>query len=275
MGTKALVLSGGGSRGAFQAGVLHSLILKKGMSWNLVAGVSVGALNGSMMAMHAPAEQGLAVEKLRALWMDIQGNKSIYRGWLLGYFQSLWEGGLYDTTPLRKLVSKHFHAEAVRQSGVKLRMGAVSYETGQYKYVTEQSERLAEWVMASSAFPFAFPPEKIDGESWIDGGARDVTPIRDVVAEPDLESIDVILCGPRDGHIDPLPSEGARNALKVGLRTIQLLTDEVYIGDLQATNPPNCRVYAAPKDLKLPEPLDFSPSAIRAMFEAGQAVGGS
>lgn len=271
MPTRALVLSGGGSRGAFQAGVIYALATTQGRSWDLVAGVSVGALNGAFMAQHAPAEQRAGATALKAMWMDIKGNKSIYKPWALGYLMCLWKGGLYNTEPLRKMVQVHLKAEAFKTSGVKLRMGAVSYESGEYKYVTEETPNLAEWVMASSAFPVAFPPSKIDGESWIDGGVRDVTPIRDVADEPGVTSIDVILTAPRNGHVDRLDGKGAANALKIGLRTVSLMSDEVYLGDLQTIK--TCNVYAVPPDVKMPEPLDFSPEAIRMMFEAGEKVG--
>ena len=71
---RALVLSGGGAKGAWQAGVIDSLI-RRGSRWDIFAGVSVGALNAALLAQYAhPFDDGLA--KLQDLWHDLDNEGS-------------------------------------------------------------------------------------------------------------------------------------------------------------------------------------------------------
>lgn len=64
-GGLGLVLSGGGAKGAYQAGVLRALT-EEGVAATHVAGASIGALNGALVAA-APTQQA-AVEHLQQLW---------------------------------------------------------------------------------------------------------------------------------------------------------------------------------------------------------------
>jgi NTE family protein len=66
-GKTALVLTGGGAKGAFQFGAEQYAREVKGYEWDVIAGVSVGALNGTMLAMHKYRE-------LEELWTsDLTG----------------------------------------------------------------------------------------------------------------------------------------------------------------------------------------------------------
>jgi predicted acylesterase/phospholipase RssA len=63
---RGLCLSGGGSHGAYQVGVLKALS-ESGRSWDYVSGVSVGSINGIFIAMHKPEEQKKAQMALAKL----------------------------------------------------------------------------------------------------------------------------------------------------------------------------------------------------------------
>lgn len=273
---RALVLSGGGSRGAFQVGVISKLV-ENGASWDLIAGVSVGAINGAFMAQYAPRHQWAGAKMLRKLWKDeIKGNKSIYKNWWCGRAGGLVYGGLYNTQPLRELIKKNFDQEKVRSSGVKLRIGAVGYETGRYKYITEETEDIPSWIMASSAFPVAFPPVKIGDETWMDGGVRDVTPIRDVLTElsvnSSVDTIDIILTGQVSNDVGLKPSKEASNALNVAIRSATLMSNEVFLGDLENLEATHRKInlYTPPMTYKLQDPLTFDPEEIYRAIDVGE-----
>lgn len=271
---RALVLSGGGSRGAFQAGAIYGLA-KAGHQWDLVAGVSVGALNGALIAQYPPEQHLEAATRLRDMWLGLEGNKSIYKNWILGPIMGLWKGGIYNTAPLRKLVYANLRPEAYKTSGVKLRMGAVSFETGDYRYITEETQNLGEWIMASSAFPCAFPPVKIDGQTWMDGGVRDVTPLKDVIDElkangeqPPNAPVDVVLTNTINGQLGLIDSKKANNVINVGLRALDVMGNEVYRGDI--LNVSGVAFDGSSPNFVMPSPLDFSPDLIRKMIAEGE-----
>lgn len=85
--SQALILSGGGAKGAFEAGAAYHLIVHRHCDFKEMSGVSVGALNGSFLAQ-APAssdpEQSLRnlveqAEQLIAVWDSIKGPRDIFK----------------------------------------------------------------------------------------------------------------------------------------------------------------------------------------------------
>ena len=74
-----MVLSGGGAKGSWQVGACEHLIAERGYWFDLISGVSVGAINGATLA-HAEDPGGLRahLERLRAWWFGIRGNHNIY-----------------------------------------------------------------------------------------------------------------------------------------------------------------------------------------------------
>ena len=73
---RALVLAGGGARGAFQVGMLEELVINQEIDFDIIRGVSVGALNAAFLAQASTQGNSLqnlkdAVGKLRELWDGI------------------------------------------------------------------------------------------------------------------------------------------------------------------------------------------------------------
>lgn len=266
--TRALVLSGGGAYGAFEVGALQ-VLAAAGCSWNIMAGVSVGAINAAYMAMFEPSEQRVGAEGLVRFWERIQGNASIYKPWWCGRLASLWKGGLYNTAPLDGLIRGAYDASKVRASGVTLSVGAVALGSGEYKALSSDEADFPTCVMASAAMPGIFPPVRMQGAAWVDGGVRDATPIRDVLAmAPD--AIDVIITGPRGAPPKPSTSQFT-NILDVAARSVSLLADEVFQSDLDL-----CAKLEVPVRVIDPaahfehDAFDFDPKHIRALMQQGR-----
>jgi NTE family protein len=279
---RALILSGGGVKGAYQLGVLRYLTQVHNLSWDLIAGISVGALNGSYLAQFAPFEQKQGVTNLENIWRNIKGNQAIYKPWLpsivpniVGYVSSLWTGGLFSTSPLRKLIKRNFNHKALAYSGVKLMVGAVSITTGKCRFAREYENNLLDWIVASSAFPVAFPPVKIDGDVWIDGGMRkDVSPLS-LVMEHNPTEIDIVMTSPIDGKL-VAPAKNKSGALGVAIRTVQILNEETFPASLIATciqRGIKVNVYAPTDNLKV-DLLSFSPDAISKLLDQGYSDAG-
>lgn len=271
---KVLVLSGGGAKGAFQAGVVKALT-EKGHRWDAIAGVSVGSINGSFLAQFRKEDQAEAADKLVEFWNQMKGDGDVFKRWFpFGKLHSLWTGGFYNTSPLLERLKKDLDPNKLANSGVRLLIGAVCLESGEYRYVEGTHPNIHEWVMASSAFPVAFPPVLLDGKHWVDGGVRDTTPISDTL-QLNPESIDVVLCGALDSP-GTFPAKDSTNVLKGGMRSAELLSDEVFNGDMLQV--PEAKrslltVYAPPKDAVLSDPLSFDPKSIANMLALGLQVG--
>jgi len=204
----ALILSGGGARGAYQAGVLKGLaeILpdKKNSPFKIISGVSAGAINGAKLACDIESFSN-AIEKLIFLWSQITTDQVFKTDFLsmnkfsfglLGNSEKKMDA-LLDTAPLLDFLNEHCDYKKIKKnmsSGIidSLIITANNYTTGSATSFVQTSAAKLNWkdslkqaslaeinahhVMASSAIPILFSPVKIDSQYYGDGCVRNNTP---------------------------------------------------------------------------------------------------
>ena len=200
-----LVLTAGGARGAYQAGVLKRLgelpAVREGpLPFRIVAGASAGAINGAMVASRS-ASFGEATQYLARLWASLQveqvfrtdaaslvsGTLGLVRDMVLGgLFRRTVTHSLLDASPLSALLSRHFSPrgipDAIAQGHLyALAITATSYHSGRcYTFVQgraghpvwRRSRRVVlpveitpEHVCASAAIPIVFQPVRVRSEA--------------------------------------------------------------------------------------------------------------
>ena len=220
---RALVMSGGGSLGAFQVGVIKYLA-SRGDSIDLFVGISVGAINAAHLAMFPSFMIGAA--RLVELWGPLK-TEHVHKRWFpFGYAHALWKLGARDTSPLRELVDREFNPERLCKG---LTVGAVAIETGEYRTWTEKDpENIQRAVVASSALPVFLEAQRIDGYTWVDGGARNVTPLKDAI---DRGADEIVVVTTFNGT--PPDAETPSNVIGVGLGTFQAMLYEIMVNDIK------------------------------------------
>lgn len=253
---RALVLGGGGARGAFQVGMLEELVLHRGLDFQILRGVSVGALNAAFLAQAPTAGDSLAnlqakVRELSALWReDIEGNHSVYAH-RAGGFAALAAGAdsLYTVEPLKKLIERHLDLQALRRSGRDFAVGTVSLVSGRYQEWRPEDPQFLAKLVASTAIPVVFPYVDTGKDVLVDGGVRDITPLGSAFAT-DAEEMYVLLTSRVEPNPDgtlpasTVPEHTYRQwsdnwlgtkvgALDVLKRVVDILTDEIYLGDIR------------------------------------------
>lgn len=276
---RALVLAGGGSKGAYQVGALSKWMSEDKIDYEIVCGTSVGAINAAFLAQTPLGMPGAAQFALQYLWNTVN-TKKIWKRWFpFGKLESLWKPSVYNSQPVQQWIRSGLDTKAVAASGRKLRIVAVSFTTGEAKVVTENEPNLADWVIASAAFPVMLTPITIDGEVWTDGGLRAVTPLGEAI-RAGATDIDVILCSPSAGTGSQDMSKAHAIPAQLG-RAIGILADEVSRADLQICGLKNDLVDLKPQyrkvNLRVLEPsdglisdsLDFDHAKITAMMERG------
>jgi NTE family protein len=226
----AMVLSGGGAKGAFQVGVMERLIAERGVPVKIFGGVSTGAIQALGGAQND-------IAGLKAVWTGINSNKDIYSKRFLGLGGALFGAdSQYDNKPLRQKLKAFGNVQKLQASGNKLVVGVASLRSGQFEEKRESDADIVDWVIASTAVPVAFPPlEKPNSVSrlpdkYVDGGVRDVTPLSSVLhLNPSV--VIVVVTSPRveSAPIADLPG----NLLSIGFRSADILTNEVMRGDLE------------------------------------------
>jgi NTE family protein len=219
----ALVLSGGGAKGAFQVGAEKYARQVKGYHWDIIAGVSVGALNGAMLAMGK-------FERLQEIWDTISDEKVYTGGFnILSVIRLLFGAkSFYGNRPLQELLHQEFQPEAITAD---LRVGAVSMLSGEYVEFRSGDPDLKKAILASTIMPIIWEPVDVSEihRSMVDGGVRNISPIG-AVLDADPDEVVVINCSPQPAEV---LSEPPQNIVKIGLRTLDLLLNELFQSDLR------------------------------------------
>lgn len=218
----ALVLSGGGAKGAFQVGVMEELISRKGVEFDIFGGVSTGCLQA------VGGAQG-QIEEMKQFWLAIENRKDIYKKRFFGLIGGVFGAdSLYKAKPLRDKIRDFVKPQLLQASGKKLIVGAVSLQTGEFTAYREDDPDIAEWIIASTAVPVAFKTLEKDDEQHVDGGVRDLTPLSAVM---DLKpsAIIVVLASPRAREPKDKKFD---NLIKIGMRSVGILENEVFRTDV-------------------------------------------
>ncbi len=187
----ALVLSGGGSRGAYQCGVWQALT-ELGIRIDIVVGVSVGAINGAMVV------QGDAV-KTANLWRQIETDQifDVEPGaQLQDYAREFLTNRGAGSTGLQTMLKQYVNEEQIRKSPVDYGLLTVEFPSMKPHYLWKEDipdGRLCDYITASaSAFP-AIQTFDIDGRDFIDGGYEDNLPASMALEKGATEVIAVYL----------------------------------------------------------------------------------
>ncbi len=223
----AIVLSGGGAKGAFQVGVLDALVNGRGVRPAIVVGTSTGAIQALGVAQND-------VTALVNVWTGLKGNGDIYkdRGGVAGAIL-LGEKALYDTAPLRRLLKGFSDPARLAASDVDLRLGVVSLQSGEFRTIDKTVPDIHNWVYASCAMPVFFDPlQTSDRQEWADGGVRDVTPLG-AALELNPTGVLVIRASPVS---KPATARQFGGLIPIGLRAVSLLQSEVSRNDLANTS---------------------------------------
>ena len=205
-----LVLQGGGALGAYQVGVYQAMH-EAGIEPDWIVGTSIGAINGALIAGN-PASRRMA--QLRTFWGNVEqgigshlsqylspGIENAFASLLtvaagihtfftpnpliiFGQHAPVGAGNAayYTTIPLRQTLSELIDFDYINQGHARLSLGAVNVGTGEMTYFDSREERISmSHIMASSAYPPAFPAISINGDFYWDGGIYSNTPIEAVL----------------------------------------------------------------------------------------------
>jgi NTE family protein len=204
-----MVLQGGGALGSYQAGAFVSLA-EAGYQPEWIAGISIGAINGALIAGNPPEKREWALRtfwervssgltghpplndpQARALFNEASASYVLGFG-VPGFFRPKWPPPLpimrtdspayYDSAPLIETLDELIDFDLIHDGPVRLSVGAVSVKTGNFDYFDNRKQRLGpEHIAASGALPPGLPAILVDGEPFWDGGLVSNTPLQYVL----------------------------------------------------------------------------------------------
>lgn len=182
---RALVLSGGGGRGAYELGV-YKAFRESGQRFDLISGTSVGAITAAAIA------SGLSMAELEALWARMHTFRVMQpRGdvWAI----PRWTHLMY-TKPLREFIEKEIDFRAIRGSETEIRVAAVDVGTGDL-VVWTNADLDARKLLASASIPLLFPMVEDGGRHYWDGATVVNTPLQPAI-EAGATEITCVLLSP-------------------------------------------------------------------------------
>ncbi|WNG93889.1 patatin-like phospholipase family protein [Mycobacterium sp. ITM-2016-00318] len=172
MTCNAFVLGGGGVLGAAEVGMARAL-LEAGVRPDLICGTSVGAINGAALAAD-PTPQG--AQRLLTMWRELGGG-GVLDGSLVSGIGRLvsHRTALHGNAKLRHVLHDGLPVKRFEDLAVPFECVAASIERAREKWFS--SGDLVEPVLASCALPGVFPPVRIGGEHYYDGGLVNSIPL--------------------------------------------------------------------------------------------------
>jgi len=217
-----LVLQGGGALGAYQAGVFQALHEHQ-LAPDWIVGTSIGAINAAILAGNEPDKR---VARLHEFWDRISHTDSIdlralsdpqrrsaiqmqtwdtllrgvpgfftprpFNPFALGMPVAPEQASFYDTTPLRDTLNQLIDFDYLNApGGTRLTVNALKVDSGSLRrFDNRELTMTADHIRASGALPPGFPPVRIDGDLYWDGGLYSNTPLETVLDDP--EKVDTL-----------------------------------------------------------------------------------
>lgn len=222
--TTAFVLSGGGSLGAVQIGMLQALA-DHDIAPDLLIGASAGALNAVYIASHGFA--ATSIDDLAGIWRRLR-RQDVFP--FAPHRQLLALAGarpsLCSPEPLRHLIESHIDLDRLEDSRLPVHVVTTDVLSG--TEITLSTGDAAPAVLASAAIPGVFPTVTIDGRALFDGGVADNTPISQAVAL----GADRVVVIPT-GVACALP-EAPRSAVATAVHALSLLIEQRLVLDVAA-----------------------------------------
>jgi NTE family protein len=210
----AFVLSGGGSLGAVQVGMLRALF-ENDRRPELLVGTSVGAVNAAWVAARPEPE---AMDDLTEIWLSLRRNDVFPLSPVTGALGLLGQSNHFiSNDSLRSLLERHIPFSRLEEASIPLHVVATDLKSGRATILDSGPTVAA--LLASCAIPGVFPPVTIARRDYIDGGVANHTPIT-VAVELGANSIYVLPVG------YPWLNREPTNALGMALHALARIVEQ-------------------------------------------------
>lgn len=265
--TRALVLSGGGGRGAYECGV-YKCLEEVGYLPDILVGTSIGAINAAAIA------SGRSAAELEAAWLATR-TRDVQRFWRLRPWRSV-----YDTSPWRKTLHRYVDFDALARTERRLLITATELETGQLRIFDNQEMTLTpDHILASCSIPLVYPWTRVGDHHYWDGAVMANTPLVGAIDAGADEILVVLLSPIGERRIEP--PRWPWHAVTVMLDLALSATFENDFKQLEAVNRlvaaqlddkhrrVQCRVITPSRETGLLRIIRYEPDASRELIDLG------
>ncbi len=329
----AFVLSGGGSQGSFEVGVLRYLYDDVGLRPSILVGSSVGAIIAAKLAEGDDETTGRrALDELEGIWRGLATNRDMWltEPWLDKLrAQANWASelrgragehgaagsqarvvmrmlgeivrhppetdgtvealraamrakSLLNMAPVRTIVEEQISPTRMQESGLTLRVGAVSLESGELRYFDQHGQTYArdgepldvesvnvhDAILASASIPVVFPPTPLGGEHYVDGGVREILPL--ALAFNRLGAGHIFAVVASAPGVDPWGDVSDRGLFEIARRvSADIAPDETLLKEIDPPRGWGRRVTVIAPEVDVHDALTIDPELIGASIDYG------
>lgn len=196
---RAVVLSGGGSKGSYEIGVWKAL-RRLHIKYDIVTGTSIGALNGALMTQKTYLKALYIWHKLSLEYLFEQQPKSDTKKDILKlYGDNFFKNGGMDIKKIEDIIRKAINMKRFYKSDIDYGLVTFNFSTKKPLIISKKDiseDKLIDYLMASATCYPAFQMKDIDGDKYIDGGFYDNLPINLAIELGATEAIIVDLRAP-------------------------------------------------------------------------------
>lgn len=196
---RAVVLSGGGSKGSYEIGVWKAL-RRLHIKYDIVTGTSIGALNGALMTQKTYLKALYIWHKLSLEYLFEQQPKSdTKKDILMLYGDNFFKNGGMDIKKIEDIIRKAINMKRFYKSDIDYGLITYNFSTKKPLVISKKDiskDKLVDYLMASATCYPAFQMKDIDGDKYIDGGFYDNLPINLAIKLGATEAIIVDLRAP-------------------------------------------------------------------------------
>jgi NTE family protein len=215
------ILSGGGTLGSIQVGMLRALF-EADIRPEVLVGTSIGAVNAAFLAADPCLER---VQALQEVWHGARSRDLFSMNPLRMAHAFRRRGSLFPSEKWRAFLTKNLPYERIEDAAVPLRIIATDFEDG--SPVVLDSGSVVDAVMASTSLPGIFPPHRIGDHLYLDGALSEPVPLKPAV-EGGADTLYVLAVS----HASPTPDSRSPGAILRHSLTI-LLIPRVRLDALQ------------------------------------------
>ncbi|MDQ1518223.1 MAG: hypothetical protein QOE80_4053, partial [Actinomycetota bacterium] len=212
MSVNAFILSGGGTLGSIQVGMLRAFFEAE-IYPEVLVGASIGAVNAAFLAADPSLER---VEALREVWHSVRSRDLFSLNPLRMVHAFRRRGSLFPPEKWRAFLTKNLPYERIEDAAVPLRIVATDFEDG--SPVVLDSGSVVDAVMASTSLPGIFPPHRIGDHLYLDGALSEPVPLRPAL-DAGADTLYVLAVS----HASPTPDAQSPGAILRHSLTILLI----------------------------------------------------
>ncbi|MBN1956355.1 MAG: patatin-like phospholipase family protein [Anaerolineae bacterium] len=266
---RALVLSGGGGRGAYACGV-YKYLEKEGLTPDILVGTSIGAISAAAIA------SGKSAAEMEEAWLNTR-TRDIQRFWRLRPWRSI-----YDTKPWYRTLRRFIDFNGLAETDKHVIVTATEVETGSLRIFDNQETGLTPaHILASCSIPLVYPWTQVGGYHYWDGAVMANTPLAAAI-DAGADEIVVVLLSPFGERRIRLPRR-PWEALTVVLDLALIATFENDVKQLENVNrlvaakidekhrQIRCQVIVPSEETDLSRIIRYEPAVSRRLIDLGYA----